>query len=837
MSDMLGYTITNEDLKRDLPIPFVLAEYGYDPVEQRGGKLHYINPWRDDDDHPSLDVFVNDEGVQRVGDYAIGFQGSVLDVIQAHLSGEINGDVPWAQLMKEARRLYVEFSKNTWDGPEVVGMDQQGMDPELVDMLLDTGVADLAAFDSAELLSRPGLANTTWFDAFDCVVSDGRLIAPYPNEEAVRIRYATGDKMFVLGSKPGLYHDGNLDDNDKPVLLVEGETDTWSASVALPDWQVVGIPGVGHQPAKHAKDLENKRVTIAFDGDDRGREGAERWLTHLRAAGCTVEVVPMPDSTDLSSMDSRTISELIKHRRTVLPDESNIESMNAGYVVMPTTEKGETRALCNWTLRPLRQLRIDGENTALEVQVQVNGRPTGDPLVLLQEDMASAGKLADWAAQFNGGWLGGARDHQLLRMHLNAKAAYLPLDQGTHRPGLHNMTFAWPGGYLGQVPVRVVPDGKFPYSSPDAYRLRKVPGAGPQTLEKLYLMHRPDLMAPILAWSAMAPLRSLYSQFPACAVTGPAGSGKSTICDLVTKYFSGNSLSTNLTNTTPYALAMMMGGTNSFITFFDEFRPGANKSALEMMKQLIRDAYTGSPSRRGGLSSNLSEVAEILTENPLLISGEDFADEQSHRDRLVKVFLPKGGKGELPNFDTQDEGFAFDYLSWLTERYQGEDDSVLQSPPDPWEHEHLYRQTGITDRQRWNMSVLDCGWKLLNDYCFDRGMPGLFDGYKPTWENLIEMAQDEGEEDVVISACRLVMDNGRFGESVFVEDGHLYISSSQVIVALKALRMDHLLPFASERGLTMHLKSVHDGQSVTRAGLLGGARRRYIKVSADSLDI
>lgn len=829
MHNITSMTASVDELRANLPIPFVLHVYGFQPADESHGRLHYRNPWRDDST-PSLDVFTDDKGVQRVGDFAEGFNGSVLDIIGRQLNTD-NFQV----ISTEARRLYTLFLEEGWDGPTFVGVDtaSKEMDPNLVEKILSARIAGASNSIVLDLIrDNPGVSHATLVE-FSVRSTKGKLAIPYPDGRAIRFRHTEG-KTFLAGSTPGLYHHPDEDlAAANNVLLVEGESDTWAA---WPVWDgiVVGIPGVGHQPGKWMEQFEGKSVLIAFDGDAPGRAGALRWADALAAVNCDVRIVPVPDGRDIANLPRVELERLLTLSRSIVKNNTGMMKTSSGYAVEGRKE-GEVRAVSNWTVEPVRILDFaDTTPRAFEVQVKVEGDTVaGDNLMLTFEDMGSSKALHRWASQFSGSWWGGTTDHQKLRAVIEEQAAFLPVDTATSKPGLINETFVYPGGTIGDGSTVCVPDAQFPLSDESVYHFDPhTPTRG--TLSKLLGMHTPEVMQPLLAWLAAAPLRSRYKQFPPAFVTGRAGSGKTTLVHEAVSIFSGINFVTNLTSTTPYALTLTMGGTNAYVTWFDEYRPGARKSTMEMMNQLLRDAYNGAPSRRGGMGSDKSVVTTIETTNPLLVSGEDFADEQSHRDRLIKIFVPRDGKGELPFWTEGDQAFAYDYLLWLTERQDGVGATRIAEPPQP--NVTRYQEAGVTERQAYNLAILDVGWRLLRDYAYERESLTLG---KPNWDHLLKVSQDEADSDPILEALlRLYETEGNDrGMWYSPEEDTFYVNAGIVLQELN--RLDIPLPFQSSRAMSQYL--IHDlgGKSIKRTSpLSAGTQIRYIALAnpwADSV--
>lgn len=92
------------------------------------------------------------------------------------------------------------------------------------------------------------------------------------------------------------------------ILLVEGESDAWTASWLLRDRAicVLSLPaGCGAAPARLDL-LTGRRVTLAFDGDDPGRMSAARWFAALDSSCIRpCDILDLPNGEDITSI-SRT---------------------------------------------------------------------------------------------------------------------------------------------------------------------------------------------------------------------------------------------------------------------------------------------------------------------------------------------------------------------------------------------------------------------------------------------------------------------------------------------------------------------------------------------------
>ena len=167
------------------------------------------------------------------------------------------------------------------------------------------------------------------------------------------------------GSTARLYAPGGL--RPGRVLLCEGEWDTLMA------WQH-GINAVGTTggagtvpPVELLAPLRERQVFIAFDCDDAGRAGAEKWARRLAGMGCAVHIVDLdlPDTgadvsdwfvSGRSADDLRELLDLTPawagEAEELAPRSDGIQSMNwaefwstdptpVGYLVEPLIAEGE----------------------------------------------------------------------------------------------------------------------------------------------------------------------------------------------------------------------------------------------------------------------------------------------------------------------------------------------------------------------------------------------------------------------------------------------------------------------------------------------------------------
>ena len=241
------------------------------------------------------------------------------------------------------------------------------------------------------------------------------------------------------------------------------------------------------------------------------------------------------------------------------------------------------------------------------------------------------------------------------------------------------------------------------------------------------------------------------------------------------------------------------------------------------MQQLIRDAYTSTPSTRGGMSADKSIVHALPTDSPIVISGEDMADEQSHRDRLIRVIVPRDGKGKLPP-PGQEQHLGDLYFSWLVTRPPYESEAPIDAPPTitHWADESM------PERQRYNLGLLVAGWGLLREFAEHIGME-LRD---PDFSGIVDLASDESISGTTAELLFDIYDRMPHSGGVTLDEEDpewCHVQPNRVISVIRGQRLE--VPFTNIKSLVVHLLQDLDGTDLGKLSI-NGKQGRYIRIKS-----
>ena len=737
MADKYGKSL--EEVKDLLPIEWVVAiaaDVGL--VENGEGRSIGLCPFHDDN-NPSLDVYGNGE---RWGCFACDKGGDVFDFIKEYW------ELPeFRAQLEKSLELLQSYEAEAEDWHSII----THAEPVKPVTVAELGTEVQTSFDVIErettkplrdLLDKKGLSEIdldwirkTWRLG---VTMMGEVVAPYWDREGILIAYKTrtpqrGGWFTRKGTKlTSLYGEHQLIGKaaEADVWLCEGETDTWLASWLLRGRGIaLGLPaGAGSRISDEWVELmRDRRVTLVFDADTAGRAAAMRWWTQIVSVAREV-LITFPES-DLC--DSRDPMKVLESGKMVPPQSGFVVNRPGdGKVYLALNPNGQPGAMVsNFVFHPTKHISYLDTHGA-PVMDGFEGRfadETFHARRITTSHFESGGTLGKWANSQDRAWYSNNRKHvQGVFDQLKAAEPFLREEIAVPVAGLWGEDTAYPvfvlpdesGGVIGPA------QGAERWSyAPELskievggrYRLldRTVSNEwGVKSIGHLLRLNAQDVITPLVAWMVASPLRKLVREFPPMAVLGDSGAGKTAMTMAVMQYFWGyQGAENNLSNTTPYAVRVESAGVNGLPVWWDEFRRGARPDTFAAMGQIIRDSWTGSVSRRGGMGEDLSKVEQTAAIAPLLLSGEAAMEERSHIDRVVVIRLSKGGEGDLRNPE------ALDGLDAVVSDGGG---GVFGRRLIEWQLANLDRLRAdiptIRDRQQQGVSVLQWGWDMFCEF-------------------------------------------------------------------------------------------------------------------------
>lgn len=662
-----------------------------------GSKWSGLCPFHDDET-PSLDVFVGEDGVQRVGCFPCGWTGDVFDLI-----GRVR-DVRFADAVAILATMVADGTVDA--PPEVAPDDRPPLD-------LDAYASTAQAAGTAGLLSllheRGIEVPPSWLTVEFRVGSNeyGEVVIPHYEADgskvtAIKVRGPGADgwtKRNLRGSRLDSLYGSWRDHGHDRAVLVEGESDAWTIAYLLrhEPVDVFGLPaGVTATPrAEWIERLRGRAVTLLFDADEAGRRGLQIWGAELVNVASTVLIATLPEGEDATSAGVQETGEALREAASLASVGSRIRKTATGF------ERDGANApiqVSDWTIEVTKRIVLENE-IVFEVQF-----PSGKTATLRSADFESTSRMTKWANSLGLAWLGKGSDAQELLRYCTTESLFAPRIYGTSVAGLHEGSFILPD------PAENIGAKSWTYVPPVAdvhlgERLRIERGAWvPAIPQMLAELHSPAVVTPILGWTAAAPLRSVLPNFPVLAVVGGSGWGKTTLVSEILGTFGFATSPMTMTATTPHAIASLVASTNAIPVWIDEYRPGARQDTKDRLDQAIRDAWDGASSVKGGLQSNLQALTFLPAIAPIVVTGEDAFTETSHAERMVIVPIPMEGKNPealAALRSVERTGFGYAYLSWIAESFRA--GTIPAAPTEP-------------ERMAQSRALAVWGWALLEQF-------------------------------------------------------------------------------------------------------------------------
>jgi hypothetical protein len=768
-----------------------------------------------DDSTPSFNLWDDDsEGVpQRFGCYGCSARGDVLELI-AQLTG-----LTGSSLARKAEELAAAEAAS---GPSVqrqtaAKKPRVAVDFSSVMATLNGSVTEARLEGFGKYMEAKGMGSEAIMvyamDVWDWAPGDRGVVA-VPHRDAggtiTGIKYrALKRKWSAEGSLwPCLYGTWR-DKGNQAVVLCEGESDTLWAAWALRNEpvDVLGLPsgaGATIQP-EWLERVKNRRLFLVFDADRAGMVAARAWVGHRPDA----LLARLPEDEDLLS-SGLPVSEVLARARAVTRAMGQVDLQ--GGLIVKNGQNGSF-PIADFGMKPVREL-ITEDGPAWEVALI--GRP-GTTLIRTR-DFASGSKMRGWANLQGVTWLGGKdTDVQSLFNWMSSESSYLPLETTVPKAGKVGRSFVGPGFCIGPDKMRYTPpivgDAQL------AGKIHIVQGNVDTTaVYALERLNKPEMSSVILGWICATLMRGKRAPAPPLFISGESGAGKTTMTSTMLGAF-GFGTEMALTTTTPYGVDCMVNSCVGFPVWFDEFRGGAREDSMTRLRQLLRDAYFGQPSIKGGMTSQVSQLTEISTWAGIVVSGEMGTHETSHRDRMIMIHLERDGKN----------GLAMQYLADHKDALTGLGHSLLTflaARPDSLFKVKPYGPDDAPERLRNAFGFVQAGWEAWKHF---RWTLGLHDAPAEPDFGLLANERAESEDPYLeaIKSCEGMVTRDQHLIVTREENGDVILIPGEVVVEAKRLGIE--LP-ARAHEMREWLASRWDVEDVSGLG-----RRRAVRVRGMNL--
>lgn len=614
------------------------------------------------EDTPSFSIFIGDDGKQRAFCHGCGWRGDVIDFVRARCG------LSYAEALAQCE----EYLEMGLPAPQAPGAAEPVDLRKVYDDARQAGGLEVI---HRWLYERGSTIDPAWLiERFRLAVNQyDEIVIPHyaPGADSPRAvkRRKGSAKAAYSGSRLTTLYGSWLDQRRQTVILCEGESDTWTVSWYLRNERVdvLGLPrGVGSQiDPEWLETLKGRHIILLFDADNPGRGGMRRWVDALRPVAESISLGLLPETTDASAVDEQELLGVLG-RLVPAPNFADLPLLHfrGGYAVRKDLNTPPT-PITDWTLTVLSRTEIPGETVSYTVRL-----PNGVVSRISHSDLRNPDTFSRWANPWGlAHSAGGSAVQHLLRL-LEAESVYTPRRAGISVLGWHDGRIVLPDRTIGRQDLEFVPpamDARWE----QRLRLTEPPAGGVRrsVVPVLARLHTPGVMTPILGWLSAVPLRAMCPQFPTLAVMGSAGSGKTTIVDAALGTFGySNGTPISISNSTWHGVWAMGASTNGLPVWFDEYRAGTRADGVAALEQMIRDAWNGAATMRGGVGENKSALHTMVATAPILVSGEGAFQEASHAERSVYVALSRHGRNpdalqELRRLDIA--GLGLDYLRWL----------------------------------------------------------------------------------------------------------------------------------------------------------------------------
>lgn len=720
------------------------------------------------DSSPSFNLWAEDAtGIpQRFGCFGCGAGGDVVRLIA--LIENLDSTAAGAR----AAALRTEEQADTSERPK------RSVRPEIPAENLEEVYGKIQDERSVHALSRFMQLKGISSEAFEVYAmeewgwagSGNRVVIPHRDREGklTALKYRSLDrKKAVTGSRYPALYGAWRDHGHGDVVLCEGESDTlWAAwQLREKEFDVFGLPAGAEQgiSPEWVEMLKDRRVIVLFDSDDAGMRAARRWC----AARPDTLVGRLPEDEDVLSC-GQPVSKLLE---TACSPRQSMGTVFVDYGVFckpGRKPEDDNVALADFSFQPVREL-VTPEGPAWEGFIPGERGLT----ILRSTDLLNGSTLSKWANKRGYAWAGGSGPTaQGLLSYMKSISAFLPLEQTTTRAGKIGRSYVGPDFCIGADRIRYIPPVLGDAKLSEKIKITEDAWDG-KAIIALERMNDPAVMATVLGWLCATLIRGERAPAPPLFISGESGAGKTHLIETVLSAFGFNA-DVNLTTTTPYGVDCMISSTIGFPVWFDEYRGGAREDSMMRLRQLLRDAYNGQSSVKGGMTQQATELTEVKTWAGIVVSGEMGTQEVSLRDRMVMLDLEPDAKQRGPyewlRTAGRTTGLGHALLTFLADRNDVLFRIVPTGPADQ------------PDRFRDTLGFVNAGWEAWLEFRMRQGLTDTPVG--PNWNHLAGLREDAADPWLeALRACAGVKDRSGHDIVEEVEGGYQIIPQEVVVEA------------------------------------------------------
>ncbi|MCL2696422.1 MAG: DNA primase, partial [Clostridiales bacterium] len=318
--------------------------------------------------------------------------------------------------------------------------------------------------------------------------------------------------------------------------------------------------------------------------------------------------------------------------------------------------------------------------------------------------------------------------------------------------------------------------------------------------ELLMAYNEPAKVVTVLAWSAAcfikSHLRKNKIKFPHLFLIGEAGSGKSSTLEHVVLPMFGRSKVTASGQVTNFTLMWECASSNIIPQAFDEFKPSKlDKQRLNWLYNHFRDSYDKHEGIRGR-ADQTTVTYELIA--PIVVSGEESADEAAVRERCLELLFSKKDMG-VKEYNIAHDTLEFEHEETLGSFGRGLLDMALQTTiadAKAWhvEGKGYFSDNQMPSRVKSNLACAYAGLCFVLELCGQLGLG---------WSDVFPFDREACVGYLDYAAKEYLLDGGPHNKSIVEQ-------TFEVMSRMKLKAGDDFAFENGDRHLCLCMNSVYD---------------------------